>query len=383
MTINLGVIGLGWFSNLNAQTVIERKDFNLKISAACDIKKEKALAFGKKFNVKNIYQNPEDLIKDKDVDIVIIATPPYLHASIGKKALLEGKHVFFEKPGALRPEQIQELIDIAKQNKLKTTIDYVMRRNPLYFIIKRFCDEKIFGTLERAALENYAHDDHMPPHHWFWDYSKSGGIWVEHGVHFFDLVNWLIGPPDKVQAVNVRRKNHDLIDRITGLAIHNDDEIVNYYHGFTKPEPFEKTTFDFIFERAYAKVSGWIPEKLTIDCLVNSDIEAFVKGEVLRDSQNFLPEIDVLFSEKKIELYKGNTFFAAKGKEFHATSRTIFEFTLKQNRWDVYRTSVITAVRDLADAVENKKQAPDVTLYDAKRALEIATGMEQNSIIIS
>ena len=61
----------------------------------------------------------------------------------------------------------------------------------------------------------------------------------------------------------------------------------------------------------------------------------------------------------------------------------LFQFTLRQNRWDVYRTSVITAVRDLADAVENKKQAPDVTLYDAKRALEIATGMEQNSIIIS
>ena len=104
-----------------------------------------------------------------------------------------------------------------------------------------------------------------------------------------------------------------MIDRIAGLAIHNDDEIVNYYHGFTKPEPFEKTTFDFIFERAYAKVGGWIPEKLTIDCLVDSDIETFIESEVLKDAQNFLPKIDILFCKKKIELYMGNTFFMAKG----------------------------------------------------------------------
>lgn len=69
------------------------------------------------------------------MDIVVIATPPYLHASLGKKALLAGKHVFLEKPGALRPEELCELIEIAGRKNLKATIDYDMRRNPLYLII--------------------------------------------------------------------------------------------------------------------------------------------------------------------------------------------------------------------------------------------------------
>ncbi|MDI6601192.1 MAG: Gfo/Idh/MocA family oxidoreductase [Thermoanaerobacteraceae bacterium] len=141
--------------------------------------REKLSEFERRFKVSKAYENVDELIADANVDIAIIATPPYLHYSIGRKALLVGKHVFFEKPGALRPEETQELIEIARKNGLKTTIDYVMRRNSIYLIVKRLIDSRIFGLLERADLENYAHDDHIPPGHWFWYYTKNGGIWMD------------------------------------------------------------------------------------------------------------------------------------------------------------------------------------------------------------
>lgn len=216
--------------------------------------------------------------------------------------------------------------------------------------------------LERADLENYAHDDHMPPQHWFWDYAKSGGIWVEHGVHFFDLVNWLIGPPQEVMAVNIKRAKENLTDRVLGFALHKDGAVVTYYHGFTKPEPFEKTTFYFTFERAYAEVYGWIPVRLVIDALTTIDAEEFMKGKVLEEARKFLPGIEVELTVDKIAEYgeKGN--FSGRGKRFNASSRTRFEYAIKQDRWEVYRACVMRAIEDLAYAVEGEIASPSVTL---------------------
>ncbi|MCG0275367.1 MAG: Gfo/Idh/MocA family oxidoreductase [Thermosediminibacteraceae bacterium] len=381
MAVNLGMIGLGWFSNLIARSVLEKGAGRMGVTAACDVNLEKLRDFKDRFHVKKTYNNPDDLISDENVDIVIIATPPYLHSSLAKKALLAGKHVFLEKPGALRPEELDELIEIAREKNLKTTIDYVMRRNPLYLIMKKICDAKPFGLLERADLENYAHDDHMPPQHWFWDYSKSGGIWVEHGVHFFDLINWLIGPPREVKAVNVKRSGENLTDRVMGFALHEDDALVTYYHGFTKPEPFEKTTFYFTFERAYVEVYGWIPVRVVIDALTTSEAEEFMKGQVMEEARKFLPGIDVELSVEKIAEYEeGCDVFSGRGKRFKASSRTRFEYTIKQDRWEVYRACVMRAISDLVDAVEGVKTSPTVTLIDARRSLEIACKMEGQSL---
>jgi len=377
MAKNLGIIGLGWFATLIARSLNE-KHGNATVIAGCDINSDKRKDFKYIFNIKKVYEDANDLINDADVDIVVIATPPFLHASLGKKALLAGKHVFLEKPGALKPEEMSDLINIAQEKGLKTSIDYVMRRNPLYLILKRLCDSKTFGMLERAHLENCAHDDHMPPTHWFWDYTKSGGIWVEHGVHFFDIVNWLIGPPKEVRAFNLKRTGENLIDRVIGFALHESDAIVSYYHGFTKPEVIEKTTFYFTFERAYAQLHGWIPTKLVIDALISLEVEDYLSGELLNEAKNYLPGIDVNLSIQNVANFDihGNEF-TSRGKKFSATSRIIFEYSLDQDRWVAYRACVLRNIMDLIDAIEGFKSSSDVTLIDAKNSLEVAFGMEK------
>lgn len=377
MAKSLGIIGLGWFASLIAQSVSERPS-KTTVLAGCDISPSKREEFKKRFNIKKVYDNAEDLINDADVDIVVIATPPYLHAELGKKALLAKKHVFFEKPGALTPNEMSELINIALKTGSKTTIDYVMRRNPLYLVLKRLCESNTFGLLERANLENYAHDDHMPPQHWFWDYSKSGGIWVEHGVHFFDIVNWLIGPAKSMRAVNLLRAGEKLTDRVLGFTIHDNDTIVSYYHGFTKPEAIEQTTFYFTFERAYAQIHGWIPTKLVIDALSNPDIDYYLKGPLLDEAKRFLPNTEVELSIRETKSYgQSGMKFAGRGKSFCATSRILYEYNLRQNRWEVYRLCVMQGIHDLIDSIEGEKFSPDVTLYDAHKSLEVAYGMEQ------
>lgn len=380
MQQKIGVIGLGWIANLIGGSINEYGRDRVIINAACDVDGEKLKNFKMRYGISKIYDNPDKLFEDKDIGIVVIATPPNLHYDIGKKALLAGKHVFFEKPGSLKPEDASELADIAEKNGLKNTIDYVMRRNPLYYVVKRLCDSKIYGLLERADLENYAHDDHMPPEHWFWDYSKSGGIWVEHGVHFFDLINWFIGMPVKVRALNLKRDGFELTDRVVGLAMHDGGTIVSYYHGFTKPEEFEKTTFYFTFERSYVKVSGWIPTRLKIDALCGFETESFM-NDLLKEANGFLPGIHLRLSKEQIALYNdGSSKFRGRGKEFEALSRMRYEFTIDSNRWEVYRASIMAGINDLVDAVEGKKITPEVTIEDAVKALKVANSLDINAM---
>lgn len=364
MIINIGIIGLGWFANLIAESIKESND-NVCVTAVCDIDVRKLEEFNDKYSIEKIYKNPEWLLADNDIDMVIIATPPFLHSRFAKKALLSGKHIFLEKPGALTSDSMEELILISEKKGLKATIDYVMRRNPIYFILKEICDNNIFGSLERANLENFAHDDHMPPEHWFWDCSKSGGIWVEHGVHFFDVVNWLIGSPKTVKAINLKRKGENLIDKVFGIALH-DKTIVSYYHGFTKPEPFEKTIFYFIFERAYVKIYGWIPIKMCIDALITPDEINFLEKTLTKASTS-LSKIDINLNKEKVENYPNERY-----------TRTCLQYTIKENRWDVYKKCIMAGIRDLVNAIINK-DTPTVTLYDAKRSLDIACNMERNS----
>jgi predicted dehydrogenase len=97
---------------------------------------------------------------------------------------------------------------------------------------------------ERAFLENYAHDDSLPPDHWFWDYGKSGGIWVEHGVHFFDLNELAVGfTRESLKDKRYQEIILGLIDRVLGTAYHQNNAVVSYYHGFTKPEAFREYLF--------------------------------------------------------------------------------------------------------------------------------------------
>jgi len=368
------IVGLGGFAKLISSAI---KDSNrVRLVAGCDINPERLREFTRESGTERLYDCVENLLADPEIQLVIIATLPAEHYKIGRLALSSGKHVFFEKPGALAPHQVADLMELAESRGLKCSIDFVMRRNPLYFILKEISSLNIFGLLERAALENYAHDDSLPPEHWFWDYEKSGGIWVEHGVHFFDLVNWLIGLPISAHGEKVPRQNVKLIDRVLGTAFHKDGAIVSYYHGFTKPEAFENTSFTFVFERAYARVEGWIPVKLTIDAMVTPEIEKLMMGDLLEKARSFLPGVDISLETKVLKNWGDEKIFVGRSKEYKATSRVEFTYWLALDRWEVYRACVRRGIEDLAAAIRGEKELPDVTLQDAKKALEVAFLME-------
>lgn len=373
-TCNVAIVGLGGFARIISAAIKESK--KVRLITGCDINPERLEKFKEETGIEKTYGGVEKLLIDPEIDLVIIATLPAQHYDIGRLAIKSGKHVFFEKPGALTPHHITRLIELSESKKLKTSIDFVMRKNPLYLILKEICELNIFGLPERAILENYAHDDSLPPEHWFWDYEKSGGIWVEHGVHFFDIANWLFGMPRKVHGEKIPRETLGLIDRVLGTAYHDNGVVISYYHSFTKPEAFEKTHFSFVFEKAYAKTEGWIPIKLTIDAMVNPEIEKFLMTDLLIKARSYLSGVDVTLETKLLNNWHDEKTFIGRGKKYKATARTKFTYQLTKDRWEVYKACVRQGIEDLAIAIKDEKYLPEVTLYDAKKALDVAFMME-------
>ena len=78
-----------------------------------------------------------------------------------------------------------------------------MRYSSLYDDVATLLAEGVPGAPQRVAFENFAGD--LPAHHWFWNPQLSGGIMVEHGVHFFDIFTHLLGPGNLQWAMCDRR----------------------------------------------------------------------------------------------------------------------------------------------------------------------------------
>src|SRR6266699_2424001 len=105
------IVGCGQIAERHAEQ-IKRKG---QLLAACDIVKEKANAFSKKFSAKAYYDIEELLLQEKEIDIISVCTPNGLHAIHSIKSLQAGKHVLCEKPMAISSEDAKLMIETEKR----------------------------------------------------------------------------------------------------------------------------------------------------------------------------------------------------------------------------------------------------------------------------
>jgi predicted dehydrogenase len=210
--------------------------------------------------------DPERLLADQRVSVVAIATPPADHARLALAALGSGRHVFCEQPLATRLEDATEVLAAAGgPGAPRLLVDQPLRRDPLYALVGRL-QQAVLGPLRRVALENLAGDERLGPGHWFWDREVSGGIPVEHGVHFFDAAAWLLGSqPERVQALEAARPD-GRVDTVLVAAGHPGGATASYAHSFGRPDRAESVwvTLDW-GEAASGRLYGWLPVELELD----------------------------------------------------------------------------------------------------------------------
>ena len=156
--LNIGIVGAGSFALFSAQAFLKIK--GVKIIALSDVNKVTGNQFANELNAE-FYPFYEELLKNKAVDLVYIATPPFLHYKISKKSLFAGKHVICEKPAALKSSEAEELQALAKEHDLLYVVNLMQRYNPLFDLVKSIIDQKLIGNFLHGFFENYASDENL------------------------------------------------------------------------------------------------------------------------------------------------------------------------------------------------------------------------------
>lgn len=210
------IIGCGQIASRHAEQIQKIG----QLSAVCDIEKEKADNFSKKYCSK-AYNDIEDLLtNEKEIDIISVCTPNGFHAIHSIKSLLAGKHVLCEKPMAIHSTDARKMIETEKQTGKKLFVVKQNRFNPPVVFVKQLINEKKLGKIFNFQLNCFWN---RPSSYYnsIWRGTKEidGGILFTQFSHFIDLLYWLLGDIDMAKGLRQNFLHKDCIEfEDTGVA---------------------------------------------------------------------------------------------------------------------------------------------------------------------
>ena len=329
------------------------------------------------------YDSWEELIKDDTIDIVSIATPPSLHVEMACAAMRHNKHVLLEKPVALSIEDVEKLLSTQQETGRTITVNHMLRYDPIVKALLQLSKDETFGKLRHADVSNYAQDGSLPAEHWFWDKAVSGGIFIEHAVHFFDIINGLTNQKVvKVSGTTHYRKEQQE-DQVAATVSYSDGLIASHYHAFSGPGFFEQTTIRLTYDLARIEVEGWIPMTGRIQALVkNSDKDklAILPGLKIDTSTPLDKLTDVSRPEGWGDVSgEANRTVRCAGIEYAVDELVSATFSLSKTKSEIYGACVQEILTDLIAKVENPDHVMKVTVQDAYESLKIAIAANESA----
>jgi len=358
MQLNIGIVGAGGFAHFAAKAFLQVTGIN--IVAVHDINEAVAKELSDELNAK-VYTDYDALLHDSNINLIYIATPPFLHYQQSKKALLANKHVICEKPAALHAKEAEELVAIAKSADLLYVVNLMQRYNFLYDVVTKIIDEKLAGNFLHGFFENYASDENLNDEHWFWNEEKSGGIFIEHGVHFFDMFSGWLGEGKLVNAFTLQSSiNKKVKDRVQATVLYKDG-FVNFYHGFNQPKILDRQEMRLQFEYGEITLYEWIPVKIKLHGIfTNLQFEKILEQ---------LPGASVVHHnsfEENIHNMKGR--FSEKNFDVHVT----IEYGNAADKQTRYQQMVSAMITDQWNWIKNHKHVRVIDETNAVQSLKIA-----------
>ncbi|MBN9126720.1 MAG: Gfo/Idh/MocA family oxidoreductase, partial [Nitrosospira sp.] len=186
--IRLAVVGLGKMG-LSHYAIIATHPL-VKIQAICD-STGYVLDVLKKYTGVATYSDFDAMLREVDLDAVIIATPSSMHAGMVRAALQKNLHVFCEKPFCLDTEEGRELADLANSKALVNQVGYHNRFVGAFGEVKRLLDLGAIGKVTHILAEAYGPVVlKTKGTTWRTQRHTGGGCLYDYGAHPLDLVNW-------------------------------------------------------------------------------------------------------------------------------------------------------------------------------------------------
>lgn len=158
-----------------------------------DVQPDRIQTIAQKYLIPNV---TDDHRQVADVDAVLIATPPYLHAPMSEFFLERGVHILCEKPFTTRAADAERLVALAEEKKLILTVGVYRRYYPVSKLLRRAIESDWMGSVERIDAEEGSVYDWGPHSTFRTDSEKAGGgVLIDTGSHTIDRILWWFGSP--------------------------------------------------------------------------------------------------------------------------------------------------------------------------------------------
>ncbi|MCD6219175.1 Gfo/Idh/MocA family oxidoreductase [Candidatus Calescamantes bacterium] len=209
--IGIGVIGCGSIAELAHFPSIKSAK-NVELIAVCDTNEEIAKRAKEKWEGKVWYTDYEKMLEERDeLKAVVISSPPKFHCEQGIACAEKGLHLLIEKPLAVTNKEAWDIVNAAKENKVKLMVGCDRRFWPQNQWAKKLIEEGVIGKVMMGRATMHEHVKFYQENIAFTDFRlhpeiAGGSAVADTGAHAIDLLIWLVGSPVKrVSGIADRR----------------------------------------------------------------------------------------------------------------------------------------------------------------------------------
>ncbi len=210
--VKVGIIGSQFQADIHAESFRIMPD-EAEVVAVASPTPGNAEKLAKKYGIPRIFTDYKKMLAEKDIEMVTITAPNYLHAQMTIDAAGASKHVLCEKPLCITLEEADLMIETCKRKGVLLMYAEELFFTPKYVKAKEMADEGAFGKVYMVKQS----EKHFGPHaQWFWDVEKSGGgALMDLGCHGIAFCYWFLGRP-KIKSVYSQMATHVHGDKTKG-----------------------------------------------------------------------------------------------------------------------------------------------------------------------
>jgi predicted dehydrogenase len=259
--INWGIIGCGKVTEVKSGPAFNKvKDSRL--IAVMRRNRELAEDYARRHKVPKVYSDADDLINDKEIDAVYVATPPGSHAEYAIAAIKAGKPVYIEKPMALNYAECQKINNAAEKYDVPVFVAYYRRALPGFLKVKDLIDKGSIGKIRYVQLQLFKSpskeeiEGRLP---WRVDPSLAGGgHFFDLGCHTLDWLDFVFGPLRNIKSLVMNQGGlYKAEDFVTAEFMMDNDVVGTGTWCFNASEESNRDSIEIIGDKGTISFSSF------------------------------------------------------------------------------------------------------------------------------
>jgi UDP-N-acetyl-2-amino-2-deoxyglucuronate dehydrogenase len=217
--IRFALVGCGRIAQNHFEALAKHKE-RASLVAVCDVDPE-ALAQAAKQTGAKPCERYEGLLAEAKPDVVVLATPSGLHAEQAILAAQAGRHVMTEKPMATRWLDAKRMVAACDAAGVRLFVVKQNRRNATLQLVKRAVEKNRFGRIFMVNINVFwsRPQSYYDSAKWRGTWEFDGGAFMNQASHYVDLLDWLIGPVESVQAYTATLARNIEVEDTGAMAI--------------------------------------------------------------------------------------------------------------------------------------------------------------------